>query len=122
VKVATGEPAPFAGILLTPAALAKLITELEARAARLSVELEAVRREAAARTSAAARAADAALTAERGRRAAVEGDLLRRSALYEKALDRLSASDPWNKSGYLTMGLGLLIGGGICAGAAAAVH
>jgi len=122
VKVAAGEKAPFAGILLTPAALAKALAELDARAAKLTLELEAAKREAAARAAAAQRAADAALRAEREKRAALEGDLLRRSALYERSLERLSSSEPWYRSGYLTMGLGLLLGGGICAGTAAAVR
>jgi hypothetical protein len=120
--VAAGEKAPFAGILLTPAALARTLAELDARAARLALELEAAKREAAARAAATVKTADAALTAEREKRTALEGDLLRRSALYERSLERLSVSEPWYKSGYLTMGLGLLLGGGICAGTAAAVR
>jgi hypothetical protein len=122
VRVAAGEKAPFAGILLTPAALAKTIAELEARASKLALELEAAKREAVANLAAGKKSAEAALNLERERRAALEADLLRRSALYEKSLDRLSSSEPWYKSGYLTMGLGLLLGGGICAGTAAAVR
>jgi hypothetical protein len=122
VKVAVGEKAPFAGVLLTPEALAKTIAELEARAATLSLELKAAKRDAAAREAAARAAADVALDLERKRRAALEADLLRRSELYERSLERLSASEPWYRSGYLTMGLGLLLGGGICAGTAAALR
>lgn len=122
MRVAAGEKAPFAGILLTPAALARALAELDARVARLTLDLEAARKEAAARETAARKSAESTLRAERDKRAALEADLLRRSALYERSLDRLSASEPWYRSGYLTMGLGLLLGGGICAGTAAAVN
>lgn len=112
---------PFDGILLTPAALAKTLSELDGQVAKLRLELETVKREATAKETAAKKKAEVDLNLERERRAALEGDLLRRSALYEKSLERLSSSEPWYKSGYLTMGLGIILGGGICAGTAAAI-
>jgi hypothetical protein len=121
VKVKAGEKVPFDGILLTSAALAKTLSELDGQVAKLRLELEAVKREALAKETAVEKKATVDLNLERERRAALEGDLLRRSALYEKSLERMSSSEPWYKSGYLTMGLGIILGGGICAGTAAAI-
>jgi hypothetical protein len=121
VKVKAGEKVPFDGILLTPSALAKTLSELDGQVAKLRLELETVKREALAKETAVKKKVEVDLNLERERRAALEGDLLRRSVLYEKSLERMSASEPWYKSGYLTMGLGIILGGGICAGTAAAI-
>jgi len=120
VIVRAGERVPFDGVLLRVEALARVITELEARAKAAEAETAAVKREAEARAKAVTATAEAALREERERRAAVEADLLRRAELYERTLANAVNSEPWYKSGYLSLGVGILLGGGICAGSVAA--
>ena len=112
-----GQPAPFAGVLLTTAALAKVVTELEARAERARVDLEAERATAKVRERAAEAVAEARLEAERAKRAAVEADLARQKSTYEGALSKANASASWYQSPYLHFLLGNVVAGGLCAAA-----
>lgn len=120
MKLEKGTKAPFSGVLLTPAALAKVVTELEKKAERLRIELEAEKAAAKKKAEAAEAVFAAKLEAEKAKRAAVEGDLLRQREIYEKALTRASASPPWYKSRYLSFLAGAVISGGVCAGVSAA--
>jgi len=120
VKLEKGKPAPYSGILLTTAALAKVVTELERKAEVLRIELEAEKARAAAAEKAALKIHAAELEAEKAKRAALERDLDRQRSIYEKALERASASPPWYKSRYLAFVVGAVVSGGVCAGVSAA--
>lgn len=110
-----GKPAPFSGILLTPAALAKVITELERKTVTCQTERDAERAEAEAKRNAAEQVCTARVDAERAKTAAVAGERDAQRVIYEKALSKCSASPPWYKSRYLAFIAGAAVAGGVCA-------
>lgn len=122
VPLARGQAAPFAGVLLTPTALATVLAAAEAERARAAAELTASRETAAAELRAERERLTAELTAERTLRVAAEAALSRERELYERAL-RGERSEPWYRAGgFVPFLAGVLAGGGVCAASAAAVR
>lgn len=116
-RLKKGDRAPFAGNLLTDAALAKLITDYESRIKRLKLELEKTKRETAARATTAAAVCKAKLDGADAKLAAFKGGCDRERAVYERALKKCSTSAPWYKQPYLHFLVGSVVGGGLCAAA-----
>ena len=119
-EVKEGGKVPFTGVLFTPAALAKLVTELESDVGKIKLELEAEREKTKARLEKLTAIHAAEVAAERAKYEALRRDLDRQKLIYEKALDGASASPPWYKSRYLAFITGALISGGVCTGVSAA--
>lgn len=118
-RLAKGARAPFAGVLLTDQALAKVITKLEGTVKALSLRLEKQKREAQAKAAAAKKVCDAQLEGVRAKdKAAADGFKVERK-LYTSALDKAQAPSPWYKSPYLHFILGSVVSGGVCAAATA---
>ena len=115
-RLAKGEKAPFAGVLLTDQALAKVISKLEGQVAALKLQLERQQREAAAQLEAAKKTCDAQLVGERAKLAAAAEGFKTERKLYTSALDKAQASK-WYKSPYLHFVIGSVVSGGICAAA-----
>lgn len=112
--VERGDRAKFPGYLLTRAALTAALAALEKRARRAEAALEKATRDASAKSAAAKAVAAAKLAAETSKLAACTGDKLRRDSIYERALKRCSAPTSFWKSPVLWMGVGAVIGGGVC--------
>jgi len=115
-RLAKGDKAPFAGVLLTDQALAKVIAGLEGQVAALKLQLERQKREQAAQLEAAKKTCDAQLVGERAKAAAAADGFKTERKLYTSALDKAQASK-WYKSPYLHFILGSVVSGGICAAA-----
>ena len=111
-----GQAAPFAGNLLSDEAVAKIVTDYEQRIAKLQLELEKARREAAVQTAANDAVCTAKLSGEVAKQKACMDDKERQSKLFFTTLDKQSCPSPaWN---YVSFIGGAAIGGGICALAA----
>ena len=120
MSLAAGEKAPFAGILITTTALAKVVTDLERKVKVLEIKLEAAKQVEAAKLSAGTAGCIAKVETERAKLAACDGDRLRAKTIYEQALTK--CNPPPQSYHYLSFIGGALLGGGICAGAVAAVR
>lgn len=119
VELQQGSKAPFSGILLTTAALAKLVTILEKQIKTLKLELAARDEMHAAKLAAKIEICNAKLEAESAKRSAAMQALQQQKSIYEKALTKSSASPPWYKSRYLSFIIGAALSGGVCAAASA---
>jgi len=119
-RLAKGDKAPFAGVLLTDAALAKLITDLEQRAAEARLQLEKVKREQQATIE-----AERALCAIKLDGAAMKLTVTAKGfeserQIFTGALKKCDSDAPWYRSPYLHNVIGCAACGGICAAAFAA--
>lgn len=118
-RVEKGAKAPFSGVLLTDAALAKIIADYEAKIGRLKLDLEKAQREADARAKVAAAvcmAKTSGLTAELN---VLDKGCAREREVLRKALDS-ARKRHWYQSPYVHFLLGTAISGAVCAGAIAA--
>jgi hypothetical protein len=104
-------------VLLTDAALSKIITGYEKRIATLALNLERAKREAAAFKKTSKVVCDARVAAEHAKTSACDRDLSRQKSIYEKALKRTNRATPWYKSPYLSFMIGNVVAGGICVAA-----
>jgi thioesterase domain-containing protein len=114
-----GERAASAGILLSRAALLKILRDLEARAKKAEAAASRAKKDADARVDNAKRVAKAEVAGANALAAACEGDKLRRERIYEDALKRCpkpTAAWKW----YLATGVGAIVAGGLCVGGVAA--
>lgn len=116
-----GQAAPFTGVLLRDADLAALLTEIGRVKSRAAADIEAVRAEAEARARAAAETAATREAELRGKLEAETAARLRDAEVYRRALGDCagSGSSPWYRDWVPILG-GVLVGGGVCAGTAAA--
>lgn len=120
VRLKKGERAPFSGTLLSDQALARVISELKSQVELAKLEMERQKR-----------LAEANLQAEKkvfeGEKKMLEAKIGYIKAGHEKELKILQAqlaratSRRWYQSPYLNLAIGAIVGGGICAGAAAGV-
>jgi len=111
-RLVKGSAAPFSGTLLSDAALAKIITDAEARVKAAALEADRLKKE----LDIAERKADAVclarLDGERLRYAACSKDADRTRELLDKA-----SNPPWYKNPYLHFIMGSVVSGGVCAAA-----
>lgn len=118
-RLAKGAKAPFAGVLLTDKALAKIITDHEKRVGALELQLEKEKRDRRDEAAAAAAICTAKVNGEAAKGKAASTGWISERRLYEGALAKANQS-PWYKSPYLNFLLGTVVSGGVCAGAFAA--
>lgn len=116
-RLAKNARAPFAGVLLTDQALAKVISKLEGKISALKLKLEKQKRQARAKLDSSKKICTAQLEGAAAKsKAAVDGFKVERR-LYTSAIEKAGA---WHKSPYLHFILGNLVSGGVCAAAMAA--
>jgi hypothetical protein len=111
------EKAPFAGILLSDAALAKIVTDYEAKIKIAKAETEKVKRDAEAKARAEKVVCDANIESEKVKTEAVRGEMKTRTSIYEKTLKKCDTETPWYKSPWMGFVVGQVVAGGICIGA-----
>jgi hypothetical protein len=116
-RVEAGKRAPFSGVLLTDAALARIITDYEQQIKTLTLDLEKARREAKAQETLSKVVCAAKVEGEQAKQAACTRDLTRQKSLYEKALKQCSKDPPWYKSPFLSFMIGNVVAGGVCVAA-----
>lgn len=116
-KVKKGDRAPFAGHLLTPAALAKIITDYEKQIADLKLELAREQRERKVESDSAKVTCKAQVEGKQAQLEAFKGGADRERAIWKQALEDRSRPDPWYRSPYLHFIIGSVVAGGICVGA-----
>ncbi len=118
-RLARGDKAPFAGVLLADKALAKIISDYEGKIGALKLQLEKVKRDHRDEAAAAAAICKVNADSEAAKIKAARSGWASERKLYESALARAQRS-PWYKSPYLNFLLGTVVSGGVCAGALAA--
>lgn len=106
-------------MLLSDAALAKIISDYEAKLAQAKLDAEKAKRDADAKLKAEQTTCKIQLDGAAKKLAVVEGGCMRERAICDKALQQ-SQSKSWFQSPYLHNVLGCAVCGGICAGAVAA--
>lgn len=111
-RLAKGEAAPFDGTILNDAALATLVTTMEARLGLLQLEVDRLKQDLALEQRKAEAVCKARVEGEQKRYAACAADADRLRAAVEKA-----ASPPWYMSPYLHFIMGSVVSGGVCAAA-----
>jgi hypothetical protein len=107
-------------VLLTDAALAKIISDYEAKLARAKLEAEKAKRESDAKLKAQKTTCAIQLDGAAKKLAIVEGGCVRERAICDNALKKCSQKGSWFSSPYFNSVLGCAVCGGICAGAVAA--
>lgn len=118
-RLTKGQTAPFAGVLLSDAALAKIISDYEAKLAAERLLREKAEREAKATLTGEQASCKIKLDGEALKLSIAEAGCARERAICDKALTKQSSS-AWFQSPYLHNFLGCVACGGICAGAVAA--
>lgn len=116
-RLAKGKPAPFAGVLLSDGALAKIISDNERKLKLLNLDLEKLKRQADSEAKTSKAVCDAKLEAASAKHGACLRDLDRRDKLLDKALQKCPQDLPWYKAPQLHFILGNIVAGGICAAA-----
>lgn len=107
-----GAAAPFDGVLLSDPALAKLLSDADAKLKVALLEVEKLRRDLDLEKRTAATVCKVQLDGERLKYAACSKDADRVRGLLDKATET-----PWFKNPYLHFLLGSAISGGVCAAA-----
>ena len=110
------QKAPFEGILLTDGAMAKIITDYEAKIKDLQLELEKSKRELAAQATFSEEVSKVKQEACEARKKAVEDDRERQRQLYENALTKCNADQLWYKTSSFGFVMGQIVMGGACIG------
>lgn len=108
-----GQSAPFAGNLLTDAALAKLIAELKAKAKQAVAQTQRCEKERTAEKTAADAVCKARVAEWQAKHKACESNSKTRSMIFTTALKKANTS-PWYKSPVLSFVLGAVVSGGVC--------
>lgn len=111
-RLQKGDAAPFAGTLLSDAAVAKLISDADAKLKQAQLEAERLRRDLELERRSAAVVWQAKLDTEKLKYTACSKDADRTRELLDKA-----SNPPWYKSPYLHFLLGSVVSGGVCAAA-----
>jgi hypothetical protein len=114
-----GQAAPFPGNLLTDAALAKLVTDAQAREARMQVAITRCGKERAAERGVAKAVCRARVAEWQAKEAACRDAAQARSKIFTSALQKCGAQPPWYQRPMFSFILGTVISGGICSTAAA---
>ena len=109
------------GVLMTNAALAKLLSDHEGRLRALDLEIEKQRRDYVAKRAEAASVCLATVEAEKEKARLAEQGFARERKTYEAALRRCDTKPPWYRSPYLNFLLGTVVAGGVCSGVSIAV-
>jgi len=115
-RLAKGDRAPFAGVLLTDAALAKIITDLKARAKLAEARAEKAEREAKAKLASAKKTCEIEIAGERKKTAIAEAGCARQTKILGdglKACEQRKSSV--FRSPYFNFIAGNVVAGGICA-------
>lgn len=118
-RLAKGDKAPFAGVLITDSALAKIIAGYEAKVGELRLQLEKEKRDRRDEAAAAKAICDATVAGEAAKGKAANAGFIAERKLYESALTKANES-AWYKSPYLNFLLGAVVSGGVCAAGAVA--
>lgn len=114
-RLSKGVKAPFAGVLLSDAALAKIKTEHDRAIKLLKLELERAKREKAVEDRTNDAICKAKLQAEQSKTDACTRDRERQRQIFSKALGaKKCPSSIWH---YLSFVGGAVVAGGICIGA-----
>jgi hypothetical protein len=116
VTLNKGDKAPFAGKLLTPEALAKIITDYEKKVKLQALEIEKLKRESAVTAKTEDAICKAKLEGEAAKLKACEAASSRNDQIWTKALDKCNKPTPWYKSQFLGFTVGSLFASGICIG------
>jgi len=116
-----GTKAPFTGYLLSDAALAKLLADSDAALARCKLEAGVQARQAALHLSAEQKLCKANGEAVAARLKVCE-DVVAAARAEKAAMVKECVSPPWYKGRELFFVLGSVLGGGVCAGTAAAIR
>lgn len=116
-RLKPGDKAQFAGVLLSDAALAKLISDSKARLASAQATTEKCERERKVEKAAADAVCVAKVEAERTKLLACDQARSQQAKIYDQQLKQCS-STPWFKSPLLNFVLGSVVSGGVCATAA----
>jgi len=111
-RLSKGAAAPFAGTLLSDAALAKIITDAETKAKTSALEVERLKKELDLERRKSDAVCQAKLEGEQRRYAACAKDADKTRELLERA-----SNPPWYKSPYLHFIMGSVVSGGVCAAA-----
>lgn len=110
-----GDKAPFAGVLLTREALAKIITDYEVSIKTLRASLEKQEKESKAESTAAKAMSDANLKSMSLERDACQREMANTITIYKNSLKKCDV--PWYKTGTTGFIFGQIVMGGICVGA-----
>lgn len=111
-----GDKAPFAGKLLTPEALAKIITGYEKKLKLQALEIEKLKRESTVTAKTEDAICKAKLEGEAAKLKACEDASSSKDLIWTKALDKCNKPSPWYKSQFLGFTVGSLFASGICIG------
>ena len=117
VGLKAGKPAPFSGILVKDDYLAALVAEVDRLERELVIEQRSCDDRARIAVVAAREICKAQMQGERGMTLACDAQRARESKIYQDALNQCRPMSPW--AGYLTTGLGVVAGAGICAASVA---
>lgn len=116
IKIKKGDKTPFAGVLMTNAFLARLVTEYEKRIETLQIQLEAKDEINKNRERSDEKITKALVDVQRAKTDALNRDLMRQKEMYERALNKVSVTQPWYKSTPFNLITGAVISGAICIG------
>jgi len=115
VTLKKGQAAPFAGRLLTVAALAKIITDYDRKLKTSQLLLEKAQRDLKAEQKANAAVCQAQVAVQVAKVQACTSDRSRQKVIYERAIKKCDAAVPWYRSPMLSFVIGNVVAGGICA-------
>lgn len=115
VRLEQGKPAPFSGVLMSNAALAKLISDYERKLKVAVLDTEKTKRELDAEQKTHKVICQAIVTAEQAKLEACKDDKERQRVIYETALKKCSKDQPWFKTPFFGYIMGNVVAGGVCA-------
>jgi glutamine synthetase adenylyltransferase len=116
IKIEKNDKAPFKGILMTSAFLARLVTEYEKRIETLQIQLKSKDEINKNLERSAEKITEARVEAQKAKTDALNRDLMRQKKIYERALNKATLTPPWYKSRYLSFIAGALVSGAVCVG------
>lgn len=119
IRLAKGATTPFKGVLMSDAALAQIITDLEKKAKLAALAAEKVKRELTAERKSNATICQAKITAEQSKLKGCNDDKERQRVIYESALKKCDKNAPWYKSPFFGYVMGNVVAGGVCAAVSA---
>lgn len=121
-NLTTGQKAPFSGVLLTRAALAKIISGYEERLKIAQVKLQKEKQARAAEVKHLKRTHRIQITSLKTQIKVISTGNNTVLKLYSKELDKCRQGPPWYTSPHFNFVLGTVFGGGVCAATCASFN
>lgn len=113
IRIEKDKKTPFAGILLTDAAMAKIITDYEKKLKLQKLEVKKLKTQSGVKLKSCNKICEIRMKSERSKNIACKEDMLRQEKIITSYL---SKKEPWYKSGIFSIVTGGIIAGGACAG------